>query len=181
MRRILKEEEGQSTIEFLLTMIFTLSLLFMFIFIGINFTSGYLAHYAAFAASRSYLVFESNSNEPGGGDSPAEVLARRVFSSFRIGDVGIKNPNQFPLEFNLPGVAKYEYVGVRYQFQVPITTLKLFGPTLSGTLMTESYLGREPTRATCFERVCRAMEEANGGAVSCRNPLAVYTLYDNGC
>lgn len=172
---------GQSTIEFLMTIVFTLSILFMFVFLGINVTSGYLVHYSTFMASRTYLVAEANSNQAERSDALAEREAKKVFDSYQIGRLGVRNPNQFPLSFNSPGRAKYVYVGVRYQFEQLLNTLKVFGPSIKGTMISESYLGKEPSRITCFERICRAMEEANGSTVSCGQSLGQYTLFDNGC
>ena len=76
--------EGQSTIEFLLTFIFSIGILILFISLGLNLTRGYIAHYATYMASRTYLTADNTSFTDTSSDSYAEQEAENVFN--RIAD-----------------------------------------------------------------------------------------------
>ena len=173
-----KDERGQSTIEFLLIFIFILTFIFGALKLSFIYTNGYLVHYATFMASRAYLVVDSNSNQPGGGDYAARRRAEEVFKRFPLNKF-IRSYDQ-KLQFHHPdgNGQNYDdnlYVGVYTDF------IQRFGlsPSESGQqevkFRSESFLGREPTRAECVEQICAALKLVGG---NCQNHS---TVFDNGC
>ena len=44
------------------------------------------------------------------------------------------------------------------------------------TMVSESFLGREPSRQECIERICSTFSAIDGGSCSSHT-----TIYDNGC
>lgn len=170
-------EEGQSTIEFLMSFAIVFGFVFSFLKLAIVYTNGYLVHYLTFQASRAYMVTETGSNSPSGSDGAAKDEAVKVFESYGIttllpnftGTPVIEDP-----ETNA-GNSKNLYVGVRVEFEefinIPGTNRKITFP-----LVSESYLGREPTQAECFEGVCASLSDVSGAG--CKKHT---TVADNGC
>ncbi len=177
-RIIHSSEEGQSSIEFLITLSIALGLLFSFFKMAMIYTNGYFVHYVVYQASRAYMVGERHSNSEDGSDAEAKSRAEEVFESYKLsgiipdfdGSLIVEDPisNGNP-STNL-------FVGVRTNF-----TQKLMIPGTSSTIdidmQSESYLGMEPTRAECFFGTCRAMQEMGAGTMC--NEHA--TVTDNGC
>lgn len=174
---------GQATIEFLFTFVFSVGILFLFVSLAINFTSGYIAHYATYMASRTYLTYDNTSFSESFSDDYAKAQAQEVFESFKLEKLAIKNG---VLEFNEPSANnRYEYVGVRYSFEKNLSLFKPFGGNQKSKLVSESFLGREPIRATCLKQTCKAIAHIlqksglGGTGDTCDNPHT--TLFDNGC
>ena len=174
-KRLNVGDKGQSTIEFLVSFSVVFTILLTFVRIAFNATNGFYVHYAVFNASRAYLVSDENNNSTSNGDSNARDKAREVFERFKVEyllggnkpELMTNNPGSFP---NKPFIGNY-------------TTFKMdFG--VSGTIggkgpinmISESFLGREPSRQECIERICEAFSAIDGGACSSHT-----TLYDNGC
>ncbi|MFN8369003.1 MAG: hypothetical protein U0T83_00085 [Bacteriovoracaceae bacterium] len=166
----MKNNKGQSTIEFIMTFAFTFGILFLFVKLAINSTTGYLVHYATFLSSRTYLVWENNGSTPN--HSAAEQQARMVFRK-------IVKQSPENLQFNSPEKVSpgfpYEYVGAYYSFSQGITVIPMVGGSQKANLYTESYLGREPTRATCMLRIVELMKTMPG------TNLKFATFFDDGC
>lgn len=120
------------------------------------------------------MVYDNNTNTPGGADTRAFNEAKKVFDSFNL-------PNFMPggeptLKVNHPGFGgKSVYVGTYAQFKQPFSIPNMFGGSAPLNMTSESFLGREPTRATCVDRICRSMGESGG---TCGKNT---TFYDNGC
>lgn len=173
-RAIHQLEAGQSTIEFLASFVFVFTLMVVLIRFALSAANGYMVHYATFMASRAYLVYDHNINSPDGADAPAFALAQQVFKSFKLGAfMGGVDP---VLKVNHPDFGgRSAYVGVYADFEQAFSIPKLFGGSAPLKLRSESFLGREPTRATCTDMVCKAMQEAGGVCV--KNS----TFFDNGC
>ncbi len=167
-------ERGQSTIEFLVSFVFVFTLMVIMIRFALSVANGYIVHYATFMASRAYMVYDHNINSPDGADAPAFAHAKTVFDSYQLGNLmGGKPPE---LKVNHPDFGgRSVFVGVYADFEQPFAIPKLFGGSAPLKLRSESFLGREPTRATCAERVCRAMQDAGG--VCSKNS----TFFDDGC
>jgi hypothetical protein len=166
-------------------MIFSLGIILMFVRLGINTTAGYLAHYATYMASRTYLVVENGARNPAGADNVAATEAKKVLESFKLRSFGITklNVNQ-DLKINSPesvGTLKYEYVGIRLKHSAPLSLIPFLGPPVTLDLVTESFIGREPSRGDCLARICRAMQEARGTPLDCVSNSLHLTLFDNGC
>lgn len=167
-------EKGQSTVEFLASFVFVFTFMVILIRFALSAANGYMVHYATFMASRAYLVYDHNINSPDGADAPAFGVAKKVFDDFRLGNfMGGEPPI---LKVNHPDFGgRSAFVGVYADFEQMFSIPKLFGGGAPLKLRSESFLGREPTRATCAERVCRAMRDAGG--VCDKNS----TFFDNGC
>lgn len=177
MRKRIKNEKGQSTIEFLVSFSMALGFVFAFLRISIAYTNGYLVHYVNFVSSRAYMVSERDSNSPAGSDPEGKATAEKVFNNFNIG--GIIPGFDSNLEVEDPESnqgARNIYIGTRVEYEeainIPGTTAKIRFPFIS-----ESYLGMEPTRAECKFRICRAMSIVGAGG----NCLKHSTVSDNGC
>lgn len=174
----LSEESGQSTIEFLFTMTIALGILFSFFKMAIVYTNGYLVHYVVFQASRAYMVGEGHSGQESASDLIASDRARSLFDSYNL--PGIVHNFQSPLQIESPDDHRDSetnlYIGVRTRYEenlmIPLSTAKI--PL---EMISESYLGREPTRAECFHQVCQAMRDVGSGA-GCKIHS---TVDDNGC
>lgn len=180
--RLINKHSGQSTIEFLLTFVFALAFIFNFVQLAVNTGAGYLAHYTTFMASRSYLVYDDNSINPQTSDRGAELDARsQIDSKSGLDIIAIKNPE---VSFNPPGnfPQKWEYTGVRMKIRKGFSPLSIVGGTVSASMISESFLGREPTRGTCLQRICNGIFAAHVGfACSFQAENLHLTLFDNGC
>ena len=173
----MKSQSGQSTIEFLMVLALTLAFVFAFVRLGIVYTNGYLVHYATFMASRAYMVVDINSNQPFGSDERAFSRAKNVFKKFPLAkfipgynmDLSVNHPT------NGGGLDNNLYVGVSTNFNQFLMLPAMVGGKKPVKFTSESFLGREPTRAECIERICRAIEIVGG---DCQVHA---TMSDNGC
>lgn len=173
MRKIIKRNEyGQATVEFLLT--FTLSFIFIMFFLSLalNLTSGYMAHLATFSASRVFLVYDENTNgDYGRVDRAAANQGVLEFNKYQLNELGKIAGIKGKPSFNMPEASKYEYVGAKLSFEKEFSFIKVLVGEKKLNLLTESFLGREPTRLTCLDSVKKQVE----------NNTKFNTLYDNGC
>lgn len=171
----LSSEDGQSTIEFLMSFTFVFVLLLMCVNFAISSVNGYLVHYATFMASRTYLVFDNNSPSPDGADALAFNAAEAEYQRYPL-DLFLGSEST-SLKVNHPGYGgKTIYIGLYSEFKQNFAIPGMFGGSDKLNLKSESFLGREPTRATCVERICKAMSDV-GGACGDLNT----TYFDNGC
>lgn len=171
---LIPSDRGQSTMEFLLAFTFVFALIFLIFQVGVNFTNGYLVHYATFVASRTYLVIDNNSNTISSGDEDAKGRAISVF-------------NQFPVDKFVPGfrselkinhpmmIPNNLFVGAWVEYPEKFGISDLIGGIKDVSLRSESFLGREPSRVTCLTRICEAMKEIGG---TCGDHT---TFFDDGC
>lgn len=163
-------ERGQSAIEFVLVFAFGLGLVFLFVNLAINTTSGYLVHYVNFMAARAYMV------EDRGIDTDDFDIARQkaieVFNSYNIQDFGVDA--NFKVQTHLDGHPLF--TGTITQFRKKLSSLPLVGGGDSALFYSESFLGKEPLRNSCYKSTCTAV---TGGAQGCKRVGIV--LYDNGC
>jgi hypothetical protein len=162
-------EKGQSTIEFIVSFSIVFGLLMMFVRVALNSTAGYMVHYATFMASRTYLVHDNNSNTPAGADNGAKTQAEQVFNLY--------NSHPGSLTIMAPGDAGVSYlVGTVFSFEQKFSSSPMLGGNHSIDLISESFLGREPSRSECHQRVCDVftMQHNSGCDIN-------VTLYDNGC
>ncbi len=174
MKRHNKGESGQSLIEFLLSFAFVFGLVLVFLKLSLNYTTGYLVHYATYMASRSFLVVDRNSNTPEGSDSESFNRAKTVFDRYKV-DTFITDFDG-SLQANMPGsVGSPAMVGVWVEYTTNLSGSTLFGGDRELKLRSESFLGKEPTRAECIERICRAFMDLGADCTS------HVTFADNGC
>lgn len=185
--REIKNSKGQSTIEFILTITFSIGFLFLFLTLGLNFTTGYIVHYATFMASRTYLVKEVASQDPGSDDNYAMAESKKVFDSYNVKKFQ-KGLSSSDLEFNKPGGSgKYEFVGVSVNFKRELSKFSPLGGKQEIDLTSESFIGREPVRIDCLTRICEAMTGGGDGPsltpTGCTSGVQqmYFTTEDNGC
>ena len=166
-------EEGQVAFEFLLVIAFALGITFMFVYMSVNFVSGYVAHYTNYMASRTYLVADQPGREVEAALSYAENRARDKMRTYPLQSL---NMNPSDLRFNRPGPGlKAIYVGTTFRFRKLLSPMRAVGGSERATFLSESFLGKEPLRRTCYDQVCQAM-----GQNSCNLNMDI-TLFDNGC
>lgn len=170
----IRNDRGQSTMEFLLAFTFVFTLIFLIFQVGVNFTNGYLVHYATFVASRTYLVIDNNSNSIASGDEDAKGRAISVFNQFPVdkfvpgfrSELKINHPMQIPNNL---------FVGAWVEYPEKFGISDMIGGIKDVSLRSESFLGREPSRVTCLTRICEAMKEIGG---TCGDHT---TFFDDGC
>lgn len=172
-------ESGQSTIEFILTFIFGISLILVIFTSAMNQATGYLVHYATFMASRVYLTADSNLGEVGSIEPSLNGTAERAkeaFANYNLGIFGVPNGNFNinPAGSTTPGT--YLTVGGYTTFELKVDLLGKIAGNNQIELVSESFLGKEPTRAECATRVCFAIT----GKQSCSVAEDI-TLFDDGC
>ena len=175
-------EKGQSTIEFIMAFMFTFGFIFSFLKISLIYTNGYMVHYGTFMASRAYMVKEKSggvSNQPAGADAASSALAKEVFDSFSLPLLvpGLTSELQINDPESLNNNTSNLYVGVYVDFTDKLLT-PVGGITKDLSFRSESFLGKEPTRAECFERTCVGMGSAFGAGEYCQDYA---TVADNGC
>ena len=171
-----KSQKGQSLIEFIVSFAFSISIIFLLLRVALNYTEGYVIHYANFMASRAYLVYEDNSNVTEGGEVRAGNLAEQVFNriypvfdgNFNVSYASVSSPHS-----NL-------FVGTYAEFQRRFSVPMIIGTTREMNLVTESFLGRMPNRAECLARTCDAMRILGVPECNLANTKHI-TLADNGC
>ncbi len=176
-----KNQHGQATIEFILTFAFGLSLMLMIFNSAMNYATGYLVHYATFMSSRVLLTSDSFIGNFGSGYnssvSRAEERARATFRQYNLGIFGIED-NEFFVNVTSEGQSPSEYltVGTYSRFTQKVDMLGKVAGNTELDLVSESFLGMEPTRLGCAIRTCLAVT----GQDSCDENMDI-TLFDDGC
>ncbi len=172
------QQKGQSTIEFLLTIVLLLAFTLFFFQVSMIFAFGNFVHYATFMSARSYLAAGNSTQDQF--DRAKKVMGRTVkrsenmtgidrFPSIARGD-GDGDPRGVeigPGSNYIDGNRDLSWMqGVRYTFRSRLYLLPLagrFDRSLQNfvKLTSESWLGKEPS------------------AEECRR--AIKGIYDNGC
>lgn len=175
----IRGESGQSTIEFIFAFAFGVSVVFMVFNTALNYATGYLVHYATFMASRTYLVSDTNLGQVDNAPAPSPEDAIAVYNKYRLDIFNIPESGFSINEQDSTQTAgEYLTVGARTLFEKPIDAL---GRVVGGgelEFVSESFLGKEPTRAQCAMRTCYGV---TGGGCQTANQWFDVTLYDNGC
>jgi hypothetical protein len=177
------KQEGQSTVEFALTLMLLMGFVFFFMQISLVFGIGNYVHYATFMSARALLSAGSSS------DDQSNRARSVIISTLKAGPT-LENRDRFPIVTAtggsvLPGMdigdSHYQagnrdlswLQGVRYTFRSRLFLLPLSGkPGAAATpasansiqLSSESWLGREPSDQDCQTQ----LGLTNG-------------IYDNGC
>lgn len=175
---LVNREDGQSIIEFIISFTLSIPFLYLFLKIALNYTEGYLIHYANFMASRAYKVYENSSNQElgfqGGAENHARDLVNTIFPLQRVsGDFSVSHPTTGSPHFNV-------FVGTVVQYQTQFSIPLVIGTNRTLNMISESYLGRTPSRARCLRRICDSMTPLGVGQCSNRE-ASIMTLSDNGC
>ena len=172
MENNLKHNRGQSTIEFIMTFTVAVGLIFLFLKMALNYTDGFMVHHATFMASRAYLVSDDDRQE--GNDARALIKARQVFTKYMPENL-VKGIDASMLKENNPSVVKFHaFVGVWVEFYQKFS-LGFIGGKESIHFISESFLGREPTRIETRSQVCKAIQ-----SIGLQNCDVHATLDDNG-
>jgi hypothetical protein len=176
--KALRDQAGQATIEFALTLILLMGFMLFFVQITFVFAWGNYVHYATFMSARAYLA---------AGPSLADQRERANAVAVRMLKKGggaedrlpfvAKGEGQGPVKGLAVGPGD-QYAdgdrglswmdGVRYTFKSRLFMLPLGGggdkTANSVTLTSESWLGREPAYDECRQEMIR-----------------MKGIYDNGC
>lgn len=187
MQKKFHHHQGQSTVEFLFTLIMALGIIFLFINLALNTTAGYMGHYATFMSSRTYLVMDQGSNDVSNVYTFAEREARQVFNSYAINRFGVEQGRLHIMSPQYHQDRRQKlYVGVSYTFKQRLSVLTTIGSAKPITLVSESFLGKEPARIECKMRVCASLNSLQSGSYSENNascgPFPEHiTVFDDGC
>ena len=168
---------GQSTIEFIFAFAFGVSIVLVVFNSSMNHISGYLAHYATFMASRTYLIQDSylgNFDEQASLNGSVQK-ATEVYKSYNLSVFGIPD-SSFSINPANGDIANYYKVGAKTIFEKDIDILGKVMGNKKVTLISESFLGKEPTRNMCAIRVCQAITNKK----NCTIEMDI-TLFDDGC
>lgn len=140
-----------------MTLPLVIGFMFLFLKTAVNYTDGFIAHYATFMASRSYLVIDPNQfNSADAGDSPAFNYAKdTVFKKYLINGL-IQNYNG-RLKVNSPETTSLKpFVGLYHEYTQRFS-MGLIGGSDTVNFRSESFLGREPTRKEVYMQECAAI------------------------
>ena len=174
-KRIASGEEGQAAIEFILVFAFAVGITFLFMSMTINSTQGYMAQYANYMASRTFLSFDNSSNS--NFESPINAAANRARQVFRAYPLEAFDIPENDFQIKKPGANAPSalFSGTTFKFRKRLTPFKLVGGGSMVTYYTESFLSKEPSRFACFQGTCNGI-----GQDSCEFGMDT-TLFDNGC
>lgn len=174
-KRLDKNEKGQAAIEFLLVFAFAIGITFLFMSMAINSTQGYMAQYANYMASRTFLTYDNSSNSNfDSAINAASGKARDVFRSYPLDAFEIPR-NGFDIKKPMSSAPSSLFAGTTFQFRKRLTPFKLVGGGSMVTYYAESFLTKEPSRFACFQGSCHGI-----GQSSCSFGIDA-TLFDNGC
>ena len=154
----LKNKKGQSTIEFIMTFTVAVGFIFMFLKMALNYTDGFMVHHATFMASRAYLVSDEDRRSLDEGDARAIAKAKQVFTKY-LPEGLVKGVETGSLKENNPDPGKtkfHAFVGVWIEFSQRFS-MGFIGGKESINFISESFLGREPTRSESRTQVCQAI------------------------
>lgn len=170
----MKNNKGQSTIEFILTFTAAVGFIFLFLKMATNYTNGYMVHHAVYMASRSYLVADTETQQTAEGrDKNAFDLAKQVFHK-NLPDALIPGFDGELKENNASSVKYSAFTGVYVEF-TQIFSMGFVGGKDPIKFRAESFLGREPSRVESIEQTCRAIKYIVGNSCDVQA-----TLDDNG-
>ncbi len=174
-----KNEKGQSTIEFILTFIFGVSFILIIFNAAMNHATGYLVHYATFMASRVYLTADNFTGTIGNSNPALSGAVQKAQSAFSVYKLSAFNIPEGNFRVNPAGgidAKRYLTVGGYTTFELPIDALGRVAGQRKLELVSESFLGKEVTRAECATRTCYGVTQTE----SCDSSMDV-TLFDDGC
>lgn len=172
-------EAGQSTVEFILTFAFGVSLILVIVNTSMNFATGYLVHYATFMASRVYLT-QDNMTGTIGSSTPAltdaEEAARTAFNVYNLSVFNVANSSFTINPAGNTDASTYLTVGGFTRFDLKMDIMGQVAGTKKLEMTSEAFLGKEVTRAECASRTCYGIT----GAETCDDSYDI-TLFDDGC
>ena len=171
----LKDQSGQSTIEFALTLLTFLAFVLFIIQLALISAWGNFVHYATFMSARSYLA--AGENRPDQLDRAERVIKRMLKRAsgnradrYPMIAHGVGDGRVTGMMVNHEQTDQYAWLtGIRYRFRSRLFPISLSRtPRAPGAndpnkleLTSESWLGREPTNIEC--------------------KTSILGRYDNGC
>ena len=170
---MIKNNKGQSTIEFILTFTVAVGFIFLFLKMALNYTNGYMVHHATYLASRAYLSSDAEKQTVEEGDKSALTLAKDVFTK-NLPDAlmpGVATS----LKSNDPQDGRLSVFTGLYVDFTQVFSIGMVGGRDVMNFRSESFLGREPTRAESISQVCNAIKTVAFGSCDIQA-----TLDDNG-
>jgi hypothetical protein len=175
----LQTERGQSTVEFILTFAFGVSLVLVIFNTAMNYATGYLVHYATFMASRVYYTQDNFTGTIGNSAPALADSVEAATKAFNIYKLTIFNVSNDSFKINPAGntsPSTYLTVGGVTKFTLPIDIMGQVSGSKKLEMTSESFLGKEVTRAECATRTCYGIT----GTENCDDNLDI-TLFDDGC
>lgn len=172
--KIRNNNRGQSTIEFILTFTIAVGFIFLFLKMALNYTNGFMVHYATYNAARAYLVNDDLHQSDAHNDNQAEVFAKKVFKKYMPEALMPGIEVTIKAQGAGGGVLPL-FTGMYAEFSQKFS-LGLIGGKESINLRSEAFLGREPTRTESTALTCEAIKSGLG-LTSCSVHA---TLDDNG-
>jgi len=181
MPRKSKNEEGQSTIEFALTLVLLMSIILFFLQLTLIFSFGSYVHYATFMSARAYLSSGPTKDDQaerakdvltlmltkggGGGADRFGFIGQGFGGADPIGaEIGdSQNPPFSAEDRSLSWLQGDRYTFRSKLFLLPLGRANALSSANILTLTSESWLGREP-----------AFDE-------CTKDMGKDRTYDNGC
>lgn len=167
-----KNEKGQSTIEFILTLSFAIGITMLFVSQALNMTVGFMVHYGTFMAGRTFLSHDSFGRDISQSIGQAGNVAKETFSFYNLQVLDISPV----VKIVKPSDGNSLMSGVTAQYDKLLSPFKLILNGEKATFYSEGFLGKEPTRASCYQQTCFAI----GSGGNCTANMDV-TLFDNGC
>ena len=168
-------QKGQSTIEFIVCFAFGVSVIFMVFNSAMNYASGYIAHYATFMVSRYYLTQEKYQNGVQASLSGVDEDAKQIFKNYYPDIFGVPASSIQINEPKMDGPGGYLMVGAYAVYERNIDAVGQVAGQKKIRLVSESFLGKEPPRYSCYERVCQAITGS-----TCNSSMDI-TIFDDGC
>ena len=177
MMHIHKNKNGQSLAEFILTFGIVCLIIILFAKLALNYTKGYMIHYANYMTSRSYMVQDNNSANPETADGAAFTTAvndvyKKLYGQIRLSDVVALKPGR---------VDNPVFVGIKTEIEEDFSFSPMVGGEGKVKLISESFLGREPTISECAIGTCIGVREVSGDSCGAGGTASLTTLWDNGC
>lgn len=173
---LVRNEAGQVAVEFILTLAFGLGVSFLFISLTFNYTVGHAVHYVNYMVSRSFLVYDISNESVESNIRSAVTQAQRVYESYRLDRFNVPND---ALTIYAPGSSGNAenalFVGSTLKYSGNLSLFRNLADIEALNFYSESFLGKEPLRSECHQRICEGM-----GMQNCNDDLLI-TMYDNGC
>ena len=164
-------EQGQSTIEFVLSLSLALGITMLFVSQAVNMTIGFMVHYGTYMGGRTYLSYDSFNPDNAQVATDAGREAERAFKRYGLEVLDIN-----PVVEVVNKQSTSLFTGITAKYEKLLSPFRLVLNGEKAVFYSEGFLGKEPSRTSCNSQVCFAV----GASGTCSASMDV-TLYDNGC
>lgn len=154
----MKNEKGQSTIEFILTFSLSVGFIFLFLKMAMNYTNGFMVHHATYMAARAYLVNDQERQGADENDARALEYAKQVFEDYMPAGL-VRGVTQSSIRSSgIRTGALAIFTGIYADFTQTFSAGFIGG---NGTIpfRSEAFLGREPTRFESIQQTCQIIKD----------------------